>query len=114
LSLLVADCPRCGAKKITFDVKSQVYRYTSFDWALSYEIFCLCRACLRPTTFLVNLTEPTAKKTFEKDDALVKAPGALNNWFKVDRFIGLRDVVTIQPPEHLPKDLEAAFKEGAA
>jgi hypothetical protein len=39
---------------------------------------------------------------------------SLNDLFEVGRYIGLRDNATCSPPEHLPRKIEAAFKEGAA
>jgi hypothetical protein len=45
---------------------------------------------------------------------LLQYPDALNPFFDVERYISLRDQVTTPPPEHLPKQIEAAFKEGAA
>jgi hypothetical protein len=31
----------------------------------------------------------------------------------VERFISLKDEETVAPPEHLPPDIEASFREGA-
>lgn len=115
MALLVSDCPRCGSNNITFDVTAQVYAYTrSYSWQDWYEIFCVCRACYRPTIFLVGLDEMNVRDEFRKSDSFVKFPSALNQYFRIERFISLRDNVTQKPPEHLPKEIEDAFTEGAA
>ena len=120
MSLLVADCPRCGASTITFDVKEQVYRYTEYDWRNVYEIFAVCRACRAPTIYIIGLSNETymhaddVRKVFYKDDGVVTFKGGLNQYFDVEGFINLRDNSGQKPPEHLPKEIENAFNEGAA
>jgi hypothetical protein len=114
MALLVADCPRCGSTKITFDVSAQEYRFTQYDWEDWYEIFCVCRHCRLPTIFLVRLDENRAREVFKKRNGLVDFPDALNQYFSVDRYISVRDIVTQKPPEHLPENIQNAFMEGAA
>ena len=116
MSLLVADCPRCGANKITFDVLAQVPRGVESGWKPSFELFCLCRSCHVPTDFLVSLDSAPARLSdrFETTDALVKWPTALNNHFKIERFISLRDHAKQAPPDFVEGDVARAFEEGAA
>ena len=114
MALLVADCPRCGAKQITFDVKAQALVLIQYDWQPWYEIFCVCRACHHPTIFLVSLEDLRSKDTFVRPDGLVNFAGTLNGYFKVNRFISIRDNAPTKPPEHLPEDIQEAFTEGAA
>jgi hypothetical protein len=114
MALLVADCPRCGASKITFDVQSQVYRGDFSGPYARYEIFCVCRACDCPTIFLVRHNVPNMDGRVRQDEDLVLSPSALNQRFSIERFISLRDTITQKPPEHLPEDIEKAFMEGAA
>jgi Domain of unknown function (DUF4145) len=116
MSLLVADCPRCGASKITFDVAAQVYRSTAYGWKDSYEIFSLCRSCSSPTIFLVSIksADPQLREAFRQQNAFVSFPKGLNQFFDVDGFISLRDNSAQKSPEHLPKEIEDIFKEGAA
>lgn len=115
MALLVHNCPRCGAKQITFDVRAQVWRCQTFGWKNHYEIFCVCRKCHAPTIFLVSDKEVGPSRKFaEHEDGLVKYAKALNDFFHVERFISLRDQITRKPPEHLPQDIRDAFVEGAA
>lgn len=117
MSLLVTNCPRCGANTMTFDVKAQLYRFTEYGWQNWYEIFCVCRACNLPTIFLVALTvdghQHDMQKVFYKPDGLVTYPQALNPYFKIDRYISLHDNIVQKPPGYLPKEIENAFNEGA-
>jgi hypothetical protein len=111
MSLLVADCPRCGAKNMTFEVTAGAYRGSEHGWKQWFEVFSICRACNKPTTFLITLR--TNDLSF-KPDSLVAFKDALNKHFEVDRFIGLRDTVSQKAPEHLTKEITDAFDEGAA
>ncbi len=85
MSMLVADCPRCGAKSITFDVLAEVYRITYHGWQNWYEIFCVCRQCGCPTTFLVGLILEAydQRGPFYERGGLVKHEGALNPYFEI-------------------------------
>lgn len=114
MSMLVENCPRCGARKITFDVLAQVDSHTEFSWQRWYEIFCVCRQCDAPTIFLVGLDDIEHRDRFYRDGGLVEHKGALNTYFDVRRFISLRDHAQQVPPEHLPDAINDAFKEGAA
>lgn len=47
-------------------------------------------------------------------NALMDVKGTLNALFDVDSYVALQDNVKITPPEHLPEEIESAFREGAA
>lgn len=51
---LVADCPRCGATKITFELLSVHILYVKYDWQKWYEVFTICRHCQRSTIFVLS------------------------------------------------------------
>jgi hypothetical protein len=117
MSLLVADCPRCGANKITFVVKSQVATDTvQHGWRRLYEVFSICRSCRRPTIFVLGLHADSyvMRETFEEEDGLIRYKDGLNEHFKVEGFINIRHISAVKPPEHLPPELENGFNEGAA
>jgi hypothetical protein len=109
---LVTDCPRCGATKITFDVKSQHYIYREYDWQNWYEVFGICRHCERSTVFVLSLKRPEMARYVESN-GLVKAGDSVNNYMNVEGFINLKSTVKAKPPEHVPKNIAAAFGEGA-
>lgn len=111
MSLLVADCPRCGARKITFDVEEDHFLYEEFNWRRWYEAFCICRQCRRATIFVLSLKKIEYHDTIGR--GLAGIDGALNPFMAIEGFINLKDIASVPPPEHLPPDIEAAFKEGA-
>jgi len=114
MGLLVTDCPRCGAKDITFDVAAQVWLIRLYQWRDRYELFCICRRCHVSTTFIVEASQINAKDRFKDGNSLVTYPSGLNEFFEIQRFISLRDNITTKPPEHLPDQIRNAFNEGAA
>jgi hypothetical protein len=115
MSVLVADCPRCGASSMTFDVRAQVFRFQEHQWQNWYEVFSICRNCDKPTIFLIALKEYKTREAFYKSaDAIVKYSDSLNPYFSIDRYVSLRDQVSVPAPEHLPAPIKAAFDEGAA
>ena len=112
MSDLVADCPRCGATKITFDLYADVVVGRRYDWQRWYEAFCVCRHCGKGTIFVLAQRGIDEQKLIKKV-GLPKVPGAVNDLVTVDRFITAHDKPTISPPEHLPENILAAFNEGA-
>ena len=110
---LVANCPRCGASKMTFDVLGSVHVGRKYDWQNWFEIFSACRNCKRPTIFIIDQKETDF---FEKvkDPKLENYKGSLNPHFEVDRFISLIDRSAVKPPEHTPEVIAKIFSEAAA
>lgn len=112
MSLLVADCPRCGSKEITFDLESQVHIKTNYEWQKVLEVFCICRACFKPTIFRVAQKEPSYEKLI--NDGLNSLNAAVNDLVLVQRYVGIQDNSAEQPPEYLPEEIDSIFKEGSA
>ncbi|MDH5573710.1 MAG: DUF4145 domain-containing protein [Gammaproteobacteria bacterium] len=112
MSELVADCPRCGAQEMTFDLVSQLPIYKEHNWQMHLEVFCICRRCSRSTTFLVSQKEIDGEKYIK--NGLPKLDFSANKIVRVERYIGLRDISSDKPPDHLPGEIEAPFNEGAA
>jgi len=112
MSELVADCPRCGASRITFDLVSQTHVTTRYDWQRWYEAFCICRHCGRSTVFVL------ADKGIDEGKLLLKSSlaqitGAVNGLVRIESFISLKDRAAIAPPDHLPNQIGAVFHEGS-
>jgi hypothetical protein len=110
MSELVANCPRCGSHKITFDL-TQDHCIGIDIWKNHFEAFCICRHCKRAVIFVLGQITPGAKSFIEK--GLSDIHGSVNRYVEVEGFINLKDMASVSPPEHLPKVIEAAFKEGA-
>ncbi len=111
MSELVANCPRCGAMEMTFDLLRQIPIDRYHDWQGRCEAFCICRSCRRSTVFI--LTQRDYGKD-EKFNLLSAFPAAVNRIADIGGYICLKDVASKSPPEYLAPDVESAFREGAA
>jgi len=74
LSLLIANCPRCGAKKMTFTLFNQAYVGTRYNWQNLFEVFCVCRGCDHSTTFFVSQKNLIMKTSCTKVYTSLKGP----------------------------------------
>lgn len=109
---LVADCPRCRAKKHTFDVGAMLPTKVEHRWQHWYEAFCVCRNCNRSTIFV--LAEDTGHDIHMFDDkSPMKVIASLNNFFRVEGFISYKDTGAVAPPDHVPDPIAKVFNEGA-
>jgi hypothetical protein len=112
MSELVADCPRCGASRITFDLVAATETITRYGWQQWYEAFCVCRHCSRPTIYKLA-DEGTNEARFIRNQGLVQIKGAVNHLVRIEGTVTLKDTNSISPPEHLPESISAVFAEGA-
>src|SRR5437016_584827 len=110
---LVADCPRCRAKMMTFNVIAQNYLGMEYDWQSWYEVFAICRHCKKSTTFVISLDDVRTKEWARDSGPVAYTGGAINRIFKVEYYISLKDIAAEPPPEYLPEDIRDAFNEGA-
>jgi len=89
MSLLVADCPRCGCKKITFDMIQDTQTKTD-SWIHWYETFCVCRHCDRATIFVVR-QKNYDDKDFFNEHGPSEIKGSANPSLLIERYVSLRD-----------------------
>jgi len=108
---IVNDCPRCRAQRMTFDVLSDNFLIEQHGWMRSYEIFSLCRNCKRTTIFVIKNSSNSDYRYMNANFSTYK--GDLTQYFTCDGYISLKDRDEVAPPEHLPEDIEGAFREGA-
>ncbi|MCP3682647.1 MAG: DUF4145 domain-containing protein [bacterium] len=111
MSELVANCPRCNSKRITFILHNSIQTHNEHGWQRWWEAFCICRNCLRPTIFVLSQKNIKDKNAFK--DGLEGIPVSVNNYLRVEGFISLKDTVSTGPPEHIPDKIKAIFNEGA-
>lgn len=109
---LVANCPRCGSRHMTFDVSAAKIFRVEHGWQQWYEAFGVCRHCGRTAVFVLSESVDADYKYVHKT-GLLKVEGALNQYVNVKGHISLKDTASIEPPDHLPKDIESVFREGA-
>ena len=113
MSELVADCPRCGAGKITFDVLADKLRWVEHDWLHVFESFSVCRACRKSTVFVLHQREYDHRQFFANEGPS-SVKGGLSGWVEEKGYISLKDAARVAPPEYLPKNIENIFNEGAS
>lgn len=109
---LVADCPRCGANQITFDLRGCIHTTTKYNWQYYYEVFAICRKCMRSTVFVLSDSTGIDYNSFH-EKGLLKITGAINRYTDTRRIITLRDRVTVKAPAYIPDAIEKVFREGA-
>ena len=112
MSELVANCPRCGANKITFDVQSAIPTHECYGWQLWYEAFCICRECRRSTVFVLS-DSVAGNYEYVHKTGLVKIKGAINRYITIEGTITLKDTAKVEAPPHVPESIDAVFREGA-
>jgi len=109
---LVGNCPRCGSRHITFDVTAAKAYRIQYGWQHWYEAFGVCRHCGRTTIFVLSESVDSDHNYVHKV-GLLKVDGSLNKYVTIKGHISLKDVASVEPPEFLPANIEAVFREGA-
>jgi hypothetical protein len=109
----VADCPRCGAKHITFDISAVHLVRIQYGWQHRYEAFGICRHCARATIFAIEEKAQHHDLDLFNRTSPLKITEALNGYFGVRGFISLKDHAAIAPPKHVDENIENVFREGA-
>jgi hypothetical protein len=112
MSQLVANCPRCHATNMTFDLLNQIAVGKQYDWQHILEAFCICRNCRKSTIFIVNQKEPIFEGLIKK--GLSEYHSSVNQIVDVVRHVALQDHCAEKPPEYLPVEISSIFEEGAA
>ncbi|WP_289296499.1 DUF4145 domain-containing protein [uncultured Reyranella sp.] len=114
MSILVTDCPRCGAKKITFDVHFGNALPTEYEWEDRFEAASVCRACSKMTVFIIETStgvDWSHLKGLLSRLSIADIEEPLNDWFLLLGHVSLKDAAAEPPPEFVPPDIGAAFKE---
>jgi hypothetical protein len=110
MPIFVTDCPRCGSQHMTMDVSSAVYRYAQYNWQRWYEVFCVCRACHKPSIILAAQTEVKAPSAITTETVLAYR-GSLNDFLRPEGPITLKDNFAHSPPDFLPDDVLRIYSE---
>ncbi|MET0107652.1 MAG: DUF4145 domain-containing protein [Candidatus Thiodiazotropha endolucinida] len=109
---LVANCPRCGSKSITFDLIAATKTHIRRNWQQFYETFAVCRHCHRSTVFV--LADGSYEDGQEIDKiGLTSIKVALNPYVEIEGIITLKDRADVKAPDHVPEEIEKVFNEGA-
>ena len=113
MSQLIANCPRCNAQRMRFDVLRSVVIETYHNWQSHWEAFCFCGSCSKTTIFCLKQLESVYTGVLHAPNDLSGVNGVLNNYVAIKGFISAKDKAATPPPEHLPAIVLSAFNEGA-
>ena len=103
--MLIHICPRCGTKKITFDVLS-ASRVENKGGKNAYEAFCRCRSCNKSSIFLVTILN---NAPYGIDDVVNKNSNLNNILYDMKLVKIIPGTSTI--PEHIPPEIKIPFCE---
>lgn len=109
---LVADCPRCGSKSITFVIGGHIPVRYEYGWQCWYETFCICRHCKRSTVFILS-EKGIDESKIVRQDGLANFKGAVGDLVSIRGYISFKDAAPTPPPDHLPEKIRSVFTEGA-
>lgn len=114
MATFVADCPRCGSKKTTFDCYSSIPVDQDHGWSVVSEVFGVCRVCHRSTILVLNQEQSDSSLTssLKQTNKIIGLDGSLNDLLTFKRTVTSLDQFLNAPPEHLPEQLELVVREG--
>jgi hypothetical protein len=114
-SEIVANCPRCNANQMTFDVRADVMvdagKVSAGLSKPAFEAFSVCRSCNLPTVFRLRRRHASGDDWYSGHLTAVKR--TLTGFLDVEGYLSLKDFSTLKPPDHLPEEVKSAFVEGA-
>ncbi len=109
---LVANCPRCGANRIKFDMRGVISTHQKHGWQVWYESFCVCRQCLRSTVFILA-ESADGDYAYVHKKGLLNIDKAVNKYVKIEGYISPKDTLAVETPDFVPENIGAIFREGA-
>lgn len=109
---IAADCPRCGRKQFSFQLVDG-NPIGQQGWRPFLECYCIGSCCYRGTVFVLAPREPQYAAWLADPERLVQYQGGLNTMVEVEGYVRFSDRPAQSPPDHLPLDVEKAFREGA-
>lgn len=109
--MIIQDCPRCGATKMTFDVQSIVTLPRTIGNPMR-EIFCQCRACHKTTVFVCRGRNSIGELVLDQFSTL-GAGGLINENIAFLGYVNSSDLAVTSAPDSVPRDVSQAFQEGA-
>lgn len=104
-AMLIADCPRCGHARTTFDLLAATF-VGKLDSRDEFECFLRCRSCYKPSIGLLR------QKQFGDSTPTQFKGSYIDLYFSLIRWVfeipGSRQVA-----DHVPNEISAIFREGA-
>jgi len=113
MSEFVHDCPRCGATRITFDVRGQCSRgIVHAGWVERFEVFCVCRACRSATIFVLDNIDSKVASVW-KTNGIVDNNTVINRYFNYVEFINISDINHKSAPDHVDEKISEIYTEAS-
>ena len=108
--ILTHECPRCGTRKVVFDVIAAMRVQVEDEWKMWHEAFAVCKACYKSTVFRVANKEGDARHIWE--GWLMSFDGRnLEDLCEIDGYIKQSDMGLEETPKGVPAEVEALFQE---
>ncbi|QKG70666.1 DUF4145 domain-containing protein [Erythrobacter mangrovi] len=104
-AMFIADCPRCGHNKTTFDILAESYS-REYDYRVEYECYMRCRSCAKPSNALLRAKNQQVSPPTSNSGIYVNVIFSLKHW--VFEIPNSRRV-----PEHVEPAVARIFQEGA-
>ncbi|HIV77003.1 MAG TPA: DUF4145 domain-containing protein [Candidatus Sphingomonas excrementigallinarum] len=109
----VADCPRCSTRGVTFVVRGDMSSKPN-EWATVIEAFSICRICGGGSIGVFHVRN-NGRVTLEATHSgkLSSGNGMLLDHYRFQGFLIPSTNLNINTPDHLPKNVDQCFREGA-
>lgn len=111
MATIVANCPRCSAERMTFDIVNFHLRFVEYKWQHHFEIYSICRKCEQGTIFSIKNKANT--KTNDINENREHVNYDITQYFELKGYVSMKDAAYVQPPEYLPRNIRNAFDEGS-
>lgn len=109
---LVADCLRCGSRRITFD--AMYVNIERRSQARKAEVYAECRSCHSGSIFkMYSKLRPGTSSYFPIWNMDFSVPMNLNDVFEVVGTVTIKDENLATPPEHLPDEIQNIYREAS-
>lgn len=109
-TILTGDCPRCGARKITFDVEA-ANEAPKQGWRHVKELFSICRHCRRSSIILVVQIDREMDQFFKLDIVEHWRNRSLNEIAEIAGYVSIADNATRLRPEHVSGIIGQTYDE---
>ncbi|WP_343502371.1 DUF4145 domain-containing protein [Alloyangia pacifica] len=118
MATITGDCPRCGVKHTTFDIRAnnfseRDYVFSGTEWRKKMELDSICRGCNMGTILVAEIASYDCSKidSLKVTDRLRDEKSSMSKCLKILGYISLKDRSREAPPEHIPDAVRAAYVE---
>lgn len=113
MAQFLANCPRCGAKKTTFDLKNSLVVGVEHGWLHTFEGAAVCRECNRHTVFWLRQNSSNTDTDFFRGKSPESFNGSISEFVDVKDYMKVSDMAASPPPDHLPDEVKNVYVEAS-